>query len=165
MDTEKSSQSSSQVEVLVELCGTELPLQLPEDEKSSLSRSGIDIFQLYERIKINSEVYTSRCYDVNKKRANSFVQFCRKPDFYEYGEILYFVRDLKTKHCFCLISLFTIKHVDLFFLNDSLYQLRHLLPVEDSGNLITVSVHCLITKVIKAGKYLCLRPNSYEVNL
>ena len=84
---------------------------------------------------------------------------------YEYGEILHFVKDVQTGQVTCLINLFKIKHTDMFFLEESLYRVRHLLPVEASENLVLLPVSCLVTKLIKAGHYLCIRPNSYEVNL
>ncbi|KAK3926431.1 hypothetical protein KUF71_014648 [Frankliniella fusca] len=119
----------------------------------------------YWLIKLKSVVYTSMYYDKNVRRANSFVQFKSINGEIAFGEILHFIKDLFSQEIFALINLFKIDHINLFFLEESLYKVKHLLPVVDSGKIIIVPVSNLITKLIKATQYICLRPNPYEVNL
>ncbi|KAK3923182.1 Serine/threonine-protein kinase TEL1 [Frankliniella fusca] len=139
--------------------GSVVDIQLSPVERNFLSSRNITEFVIYDRVKTEFDIFTSREYDRARKRANSFVEF----DVRKYGEILHFVETLG--EVFCLIAVFKIRHNNIFFLEDSLYQLRHLLPVTYSNDLTVIPVSSIITKVIKAGNYLCLRPNHYEVNL
>ncbi|KAK3907759.1 ATP synthase subunit alpha, chloroplastic [Frankliniella fusca] len=140
--------------------GSVVDAELLFSETMFLQQEGIDNFVLYERIKTEFDIFTSRLYDSRRKKANSFVQF----NVNQFGEILHFVK-VHSGDILCLISVFKTKHIDIFYLEDSLYQLRHILPVEYSNTLALVPVSSIVTKVIKAGNYLCLRPNHYEVNL
>ena len=140
---------------------------LDDVQKAALFQSTLGTFVLHVRAKIKSVIYTTKLYDEDKKRAHSFIQFHsqindRVP--FEYGEILVFVIAGNGELC-CLVILFRIVHNDLFVHEESRYTLRTLLPVTDSGKLIVFPVDQIVTKVLKVGNYLGLRPNSYEVNL
>ncbi|KAK3918139.1 Trigger factor [Frankliniella fusca] len=158
-------ESRNSCKASLEICGSKVYETLCHEEKLVLENNNIETFELHERIKIKSQVYTSRHYDKNVRRANSFVYFEDSNNQVRYGEILYFVKDLSSQDMFTLLNLFKIKHTKLFFLEESLYKVRHLLPVDDSGEIIVMPVSCLRAKMTKAGQYLCLRPNPYEVNM
>ncbi|KAE8738067.1 hypothetical protein FOCC_FOCC016463 [Frankliniella occidentalis] len=157
---ENSLERLGRPKVKVQL-GAAVDVELLPSEKKLLEENCISDYCVYDRIKTDSDIFTSRMYDQHRKRANSLVEF----DVNKFGEILHLLRDRASGEILCLISVFKIKHIDIFFLEDSFYQLRHLLPIEDSNLLTLVPVSSIITKVIKAGNYLCLRPNHYEVNL
>lgn len=150
------------------LLGKRLHLNcLSNEEKLVLNSCNVlGSYVLHRRAKLmDKQIYTTKSYDDNKKRANSFIQFrsCDNERLM-YGQALFFVKaGNATLHC--LVKTFKVIHVNLLFHQQSRYVLRNLLPVEDSGELIVIPVQCILMKVLKIGTYLGKSPNSYEVNL
>ena len=153
-----------------ELCGKPLSMaNLTDVEHQAITEANIRVFQLFSSMKVKSEVLTSKYYDEDKKRSNSYVQFITESDpgkNYEYGQILHFVEDCCNRSVVhCLVDIFEVVHTKLFFHLHTRKKISHLLPVTSSNKVALVPLHSIMTKVMKAGIYLCLRPNSYEVNL
>jgi len=138
---------------------------LSHQENAIVAAEGFLNYEIYDRIKVKGVVFTSRNYDSNVKRSNSFIQFQKPDKSIQYGEILHFIKDLSCEQFLAIVTLFKIQQTSLFFLEESLCTVPHLLPVEYAETMILVPVSDILTKVIKAGNYLCLRPNKYEVNL
>lgn len=152
-----------------EICGQPLSKeQLSNAELHAISSENIVLFKLYGRVKVKSVLHTSKHYDQDKKRSNSYVQFQvvnSEEGILEYGQILYFAEDLENRKVVCIIQKFNVIHTKILFHLETRAKMRHLVPVEDSGEIAVLPIGCIVTKVIKAGCYLCLRPNSLEVNL
>lgn len=115
--------------------------------------------------KVTNSMYSSIIYDLNKTRCNSAVQFEEQiTKQRKYGEIVSFVQsDQGSVHC--LIKTFRIMHINLFCDANTMLVVRNLVPVESSEIYSVVPFKSVITKVLKIGTYLGLRPNSVEVNL
>lgn len=160
--------SQTNIPTITEFLGKPISvLSLDNIQQAALIQANLGVFELHIRAKIKSVIYTSKIYDQNYKRANSFIQFHDQSNddvSFQYGEILVFVRGANGG-LWCLVKVFKIVHVDLFVHEKSRYIIRHLLPVSESETLLVLPVHQIVTKVLKVGSYLGLRPNSYEVNL
>lgn len=132
------------------------------EEQAALLSSGISNYKIHVRAKSNGQIFTSKLYDVKKKRCNSFVRFV-SPSASGYGQIACFLA--YDSNVLCIIRVYTVQHLELFYHKGSLHQIKHLLPVQETKVIETIPLKYVQQKVIKAGSYLCLRPNVFEVNL
>ncbi|KAK3929712.1 Lysine-rich arabinogalactan protein 18 [Frankliniella fusca] len=144
------------------------PLQrdiLTHDELTAIdSFRDIGIYVLYQRAKVLYDNYTSRIYDNNRKRANSFVLFTGENGKQKYGQVIIFVKSGQSL-LLCLVRVYKILQKNLLFHKDTRYVIRHLLPVQETDDLIMIPVENLMRKVLKVGMYVGFRPNTYELNM
>ena len=105
---------------------------------------------MYKRAKINSEIYTCKFYDANKKSSNSLVKFQSPGNVPMYGEIIVIVKT-EDQSFHVLLKTFKVVHVNFFIHEESRYCIRSLVPIEETENLIVLPVTCLITKCSRRG--------------
>lgn len=137
---------------------------LSEEELTALADTGHESLRAYKRAKIMSTTYSSKLYDLDKKRSNSIVQFQLESSEPKYGEIICFLK-LAENEGFCLLRSFQVKHEELFFHEESRYIIRNLVPIRPSENYIVVPAQNILNKLLKIGVYLGIVPNSLEINL
>lgn len=118
---------------------------------------------LYQRAEVSSKVYTSKYYDSEKKRINSIVKFSHN-NCIKYGQILFFVES-KSKPAVCVLREFRIQHLNILFHVESRYRVKNIVPVVDTELLVVCPIDSLIQKLLKVGQYVCMIPNSFEINL
>ena len=119
---------------------------------------------LYSRAKVKSMTYTSHSYDSDKKRCDSLIQFKHSVngnERNEFGEIQVFLK-LRDNSFHCLIKRIKIAQLDLIFHERSRRVIKNVLPFDITDDLVILPVESISTKVLRIGKYLGLRPNSYE---
>jgi len=135
-------------------------------ELSVLSDNNFDTdCKFFLRAKVMTSMFTSRLYDFNKTRCNSVVLYEEPTNKQnKYGEIITFIQS-DTGSVYCLLKDFKVIHLNLFFEENSRLLVRNLVPIEITENYSVVPFRCIVTKVLKIGMYLGLRPNSVEVNL
>ncbi|KAJ1524619.1 hypothetical protein ONE63_011103 [Megalurothrips usitatus] len=118
---------------------------LPDGGEMIISDAGITSYKLYSRVKIEGVLYSSRCYDASKKRANSFVQ--SKPidaaHTMTYGEVLCYLCDCDTNSVFCLLMAYQAVHTKILFHYESRLKVQHLVPVHPSEDVILIPVSCI----------------------
>ncbi|KAK3919209.1 putative NAD kinase 2, chloroplastic [Frankliniella fusca] len=88
----------------VEICSSKLHFDLSDRETGVLHAKEMFSFDIFDRVKVRSEVFTSKYYDKNVKRANSIVQFKHQDTDILYGEILHFIQN--SEELFALIDKF-----------------------------------------------------------
>jgi hypothetical protein len=135
---------------------------LSEEEMTALADA--DYVRVYKRAKIITNIFSSKLYDLDKKRSNSFVQFKLGSSENNYGELICFLKSADSED-FCLLRSFEVKQDELIFHEDSRYVIRHLVPVRPSENYMVVPVQNVLKKLLKIGMYLGIVPNSIEINL
>ena len=82
-------------------------------------------YVLHVRAKLMGQIYTTKEYDKNRKRANSFIQLkCNGSERNAYGQILFFVR-AENSSFYCLVKVFKVNHLNLLFQNESRYVVRN----------------------------------------
>ena len=136
---------------------------LVDSDLAALAEFDIRLLKFFKRAKLNNIVYTCRDYDEHKRKANSYVKFIHASRV-QYGQIKYFAKTPQSK-IYCLVASLSVVQTDLIFYSQSQYILRHLVPVEETDKVVLVPFSVVGIKMIKAGKYLCVRPNEFEVNL
>lgn len=138
---------------------------LPWSEAESASLEGIDIslgVQLYGRILVGRETYSSKAYDKNFKRRNSYVEV-KINNQKQFGRIFIFYKI--GNRVMCLISVLKEVQNRFFFHKDSRMRIKHIIPVEDTDGIAVCEVKDIKQKVIQVGDFLCIRPNKIEGNL
>lgn len=139
---------------------------LDRKDKMLLSEANLDLpVKVFGRAEIEKDVYTSLIYGRQKKRNNFSICFIRKSGGdKEYGEI----------KCFCesstgvqtaLVRPFQIEHLKMFTHNASMVVVTHIIPIKVTNELVLIPIENISFKVIRVGDFVCLRPNTIEVNL
>lgn len=148
-----------------ELRNTARKFKVHSHQKALFSASGLQKpISLYKRAVLNNEVFTSRIYSRQEKRNNYTVCFSNQEGLKGYGEIVLFCEGSCGKKN-ALVHKFEIEHLRTFRHIESGIVLKHIVPVRLSKTEIVISLDQINHKVIRVGTYVCLRPNSYEVNL
>ena len=117
----------------------------------------------YYRASINREIFTSKNYRRQEKRNNYTVCYSNISGDKLYGEILYFCESSSDK--IALVKQFVIEHTRMFIHDDSHFAINHIIPVRESDTTVIVPLENILFKVIRAGSFVCIRPNKLEVNL
>lgn len=126
------------------------------------SCSDLGCYVLHNRATLSNVTYTSKYYDVDKKRGNSFIQFHESEHM--YGQIIVFLKAEDTS-LHCLVNKFKVKPVNILYHEESRYILKNFVPVSNTAELCVISVENISMKVLQVGTYLVIRPNTIEVNL
>ena len=138
---------------------------LSEEEVAALAHVGLENVAVYIRAKVMSSIYTSKFYDTDKKRSNSYLMIEPKDNQpRSYGQSVVFCKSASGS-VFCLLKTFKVLQNHIIFHENTRFIVKHLLPVEYSGELSVIPVERITTKLLKIGMYLAIRPNSIEVNL
>ncbi|KAK3932924.1 LOW QUALITY PROTEIN: Ribose-phosphate pyrophosphokinase [Frankliniella fusca] len=138
-----------------------LPYILSDLEKNIIRQLHFNVEDVncFGRISVGRETFLSSEYDKNFKRQNSYVEV-------KHGNRKICWRI--SVFCECDDSILRIVFVfksTFFFHRASLTRIGHIIPVENSADIIVCEVGDIIRKFIKVGDYLCCRPNSIERNL
>lgn len=147
----------------VRLLGLPLTRKLTNSELSCLRNlDDLGSLKLYGRVGVGSELYSSKDYDKQMKRRNSYVEF-KLGDQKHYGRILVIVSS--GNQILCIIKVFDVVHTKFFYHELSRVRVKHIIPVKDSEEIVACDWKCLQRKLIQVGSYLCYRPNTIERNL
>ncbi|KAJ1520417.1 hypothetical protein ONE63_003549 [Megalurothrips usitatus] len=133
---------------------------LSDNEKKAISAVSKEV-SLYKRAEISCQVYTSIYYDCNKKRSNSIVKYSQNNNI-KYGQILFFV---ETDPVMVVIREFNIDNLHIFFHEESRFRVKNIVPVVATDLIDTCPIANLIQKLLQVGRYVCMIPNYFEINL
>ena len=124
-----------------------------------------DPFKIFLRVKVGKNVYSSRTYDDNVKRCNSFVSVKYNGEV-KVAEIVGFVQYSSREKIWCLVDEYGIDHTRFFVHAETRFQINHVIPIfEAPQRRFFVPVDNLQDKLIKVNNYVCVRPNTVEVVL
>ena len=146
----------------IKVLGKALSRNLTLLESQCLSNLNLPNIRLYRRISIGREIYSSKEHDKDMKRRNSYVEFTSNGKK-KFGRIVVFCASDET--VLCLISVFRVIHSKFFFHKAALVRVKHIIPVEDTNEIVACYVKDVVQKLIQVGNYLCIRPNTIEKNL
>ena len=108
-------------------------------------------------------VLTSKQYDSNKVRPNSYVEYFNNDQITAYGQILYFVEKQDGEY-YCLVKAFSVIHERVLIHVASRLSMSNFIPFKETTDM-TVSISNVKSKVIEVGQYLCKRVNTHEKKL
>ena len=121
---------------------------------------------VYYRAFIGREIFTSKVYLRQVKRNNFTVCFNQSSGVKAYGEVLvYFESASNINEKIALVKCFKIDHIRMFHHLEAQFVVQHIIPIKKSDVLQLVPLQNIVCKVIRVGKFVCLRPNKLEVNL
>lgn len=149
----------------IQVLGKSLHYVLSPVESALLQNLNADLndMHFYGRILMpGRKLFSSREYDRQFKRRNSFIRF-EVGGERKYGQIIVFC---KSENLFlCLVSVFLVRHHKFFVHKDSRTRVKHIVPVLDSTEIVACKVASITEKLIQIGEFLCARPNVIENNL
>lgn len=137
--------------------------QIPRDENSDQKK-----VQVYSRMKLmGEEIFTSASYKREKKRNSYTVCFSTEDNSQKYGEIQYFIMISYQGDEVIYAVLNTLTANKEFFVHTGTnIPIDHIASVNEYQKNVVVKVENILFKVINLwGKFICLRPNTYEKNL
>ncbi|KAK3911659.1 Halomucin [Frankliniella fusca] len=144
--------------------GKALTHTLTESELKGLQDLNVNMqcLEFYGRIEVGREIFSCKINDKSFRRRNSYVEIeCGGRT--KYGRIIVFCKSGNT--IFCIVSVLRVLHMNFFVHKATKTRIRHIIPVEDSGECIVTEARNIIQKLIQIGDFLCFRPNSIERNL
>lgn len=145
-------------------------IELSEAERHILYENGL-FYQnicIFSRANINREIFTSLLYTAEKKRNNYTVQFItnKSPFVCGYGEIKYFLSEpMHDNDSYVVIKVLNVNQRNIIFHHPSRTKVSHIIPVNNSEELILIRINNILCKVIRVTDYVCHHPNHYEKNL
>ena len=150
---------------VVEFCNVVKNFKFSSEQQALISNLNVNgPFTAYYRVKIGSQKYTTLTYKRQVKR-NNFTVCYTDSGSNKYGEIVCLFEDDASTVKMAFIRCFLIDHLRTFFHSETRFVVKHLIPVTESEELVLVPISNIQHKVIRAGNFVCLRPNKYEVNL
>jgi len=102
-------------------------------------------------------------YKIQSRTINYLVQFHTNNGETRYGSVKCYVKAKGDLHC--INNVFEVLHVNMFFHEETLVPVRHILPVKEAQETILVKFSNVCCKVLKVDNCICLRPNKYEKHL
>jgi hypothetical protein len=158
------TQHSVDMQNVIELRNKCMKYKFSHAQKLQLSASNMKHVIVYYRAVIKKEIYTSKVYNRQKKRNNYTVCFTYSGTK-SYGDILCFCEssDGQTKMVF--VNTFQVEHMRTFIHPATNIVAKHIIPIKETDNVILLPVYSILFKVIRVSNFICIRPNTYEVNL
>ena len=141
---------------------------ISETESNLLSFLEIDVkTQIFSRAFIKNEIYISKAY--KEIKTNSFnVEILLKNDVKILGSITFYFQTANNPidDFRFIIQQFSILHDKIFYQNECMVKVKHILPIEESNNYIVVNVKDIkyIRKLIRVRNYVC-KPLSSSIRL
>lgn len=144
-------------------------IKLSEAEHHILHENGLlhQNICVFSRAKINREILThSLLYTAEKKRNNYTVQFfTNKPSFFcDYGEIKFFL-SMRDNDSYVVIKMLNVNQRNIIYHHRSRTKVLHIIPVNNSEELLLIKVNNILCKVIRVTDYVCHHLNHYEKNI
>jgi len=134
-----------------------------EDQEFILS-SGFNLpLEIYSRISLHKEIFTSLLYHQEQKRVNYCVGF-EHDGITHYGEIKFFVSKVALADTYAFVKVFKVDQFRFFVHTASRRIVKHIIPVQASDVVLLVHVKSLY-KVLQVDSYVCFSPNMYERKL
>lgn len=145
-------------------------IKLSEAERHILHKNGLlhQNICVFSRAKINREIFTSLLYTAEKKRNNYTVQFVtNEPSFFcGYGEIKFFLSvSMRDNDTYVIIKVLNVNHRNIICHHPSRTKVSHIIPVNNSEELLLIKMNNILCKVIRVTDYVCHHPNHYERNM
>jgi len=139
-----------------------------QDEMIPLRENNIVSVEVYDRCDYQGLTLTSRTYDEKVARANSFVLVRNSPVSLNPGQILIFFR-MSDGVVFCTLEMFRLSYLEVLvnFTPPHLCRIEHLIPIDVNGKKekLVCDLSSIAEKLVKAGNFVCRRPNKFEKNL
>lgn len=120
--------------------------------------------RVFHRCVIGREKFTSSMYTRQKKRNNYTVCFLNAKGVKEFGEVSYYCEDTASVKV-AVAKVFAVDHSKVFCHDSTSTVVEHIIPIKETNKLVVVPVDRLLFKTIRVEQFVCLRPNSHEVNL
>ncbi|KAE8740223.1 hypothetical protein FOCC_FOCC014275 [Frankliniella occidentalis] len=137
------------------------------NEKEILSIEPLQLkkpIRVFYRAVFGKTVYTSYIYTRQKRRNNFTVCFTNTPGAKDFGMVKCFLEDSENVKA-AIVKKFSVEHTRVFCHDRTNTLISHVIPINETKEFVAVPIKNILYKVLRAGDFVCCRPNSYEVNL
>ncbi|KAE8739088.1 hypothetical protein FOCC_FOCC015411 [Frankliniella occidentalis] len=120
--------------------------------------------RVFYRAVFGKTVYTSYIYTRQKRRNNFTVCFLNTSGGKDFGMVKCYLEDSENLKV-AIVKKLDVEHRRVFCHDTTNTLISHVIPTIETQEFVAVPIRNIMFKVIRAGEFVCCRPNSYEVNL
>ncbi|CAG5073470.1 Protein of unknown function [Cotesia congregata] len=137
--------------------------EIQDDERQLIASAGFNYknLNIYARVKIYNEIYTSTIYKAIK--TNSFtVKIIQNCDSCIYGMIKFFFES--ESQLYFIVQCLAVNHEKMMIQTSTKTAVRHIIPVTESSKhlLIKLTEVKNICQLVCVGEYICKRPDQLK---